>query len=156
MLDQLTTFDARSLLALAAAYEKLAGDCRARALDLESIEHAAAEGRRRVQEAFSSPSVVATYLAGGMPLLAALSATARAAGLPVDTVAHHWRAFLRARQRDAVLQRDALVMRLAAEGRSNDDISTRTGLHPVSVSRIVQKRWRAVTARHKVAREVPP
>jgi hypothetical protein len=131
--------DANSLRVLADYYERLATEARARADIVGSWERARTQSLTYAQTVKSTPELVSAYLAGGMELRAALIAAGAASGVPIDSVQHHWRAFLKARDDEASEARRTLVMRLARAGRSNDYIAQATGLHPGSVSRIVSR-----------------
>lgn len=127
------------LRALAEWHVRQAELCRDRAARLD----AQAEGRRaaeaRVAEAFASPIIVARFIGAGMHLDEACQAAAQASGLPVETLRRHWQRHLRDTAQQARAERDRLIFHLAQLSLSNREIAQRTGLHEVSVSRILSR-----------------
>ncbi|AUG55734.1 hypothetical protein [Thalassospira marina] len=57
---------------------------------------------------------------------------------PPETVAHYYKMFLKANDAATVRARHLMVTKLAARGFNNRQIAKRTGLHEVSVSRILR------------------
>ncbi len=58
----------------------------------------------------------------------------------------NWKLFLRRTDEEAAKERRAIVMQMATQGASNDEISRRLGIHPNSISRILQKYLRTERA----------
>ncbi len=78
-------------------------------------------------------------MSAGMSLDQAMTATASETGMPMETIAWHWRRWLSSRKADEVAARATLVMQYARRGWSNEEIGRHLGIHPVSVSRIISR-----------------
>ncbi len=65
-----------------------------------------------------------------------------AEGIPSPSTLFYWKRHQTAQRRIARARRNRQVMRLAALGWHDRDIDPRVGLHPKSVSRIVQRELR--------------
>jgi DNA-binding NarL/FixJ family response regulator len=135
------------LRAIAQTLEALARSYRARADALDDMERTSARASRAVQVAQRTPEIVARYISDGLALPCAQAQTAIDTGLPIDTIAWHWKKHLRDRNATATKHRNALIMSLASRGLTNHDIAAKTGLHPGSVSRIIGKTLRSTATR---------
>lgn len=140
--DALMELDAPALRVVAAHFEARARILRARAAELEIIANNEQIGRELVARAYQSHELVSSYLCSGMTLDQAILAASSASGFPLETIRHHWQRFLRDADHKATQARHHLVMRFAGRGWSNEEIARKTGLHPVSISRIIGKRLR--------------
>lgn len=90
----------------------------------------------------------------GVDVETAITAIAVQEGVLIETVRYYYEKELRVRKRDERCRRDRDIMRLAARGWTNARIAARVGLHPDSVSRIVQRTLRATPP--PLPEEAPP
>jgi hypothetical protein len=143
---QLSRLGAEHLAALADYFQEHADELALWARERAASEQMEAAARRRVERFAELPRLVLNYQAAGMSADAAIRAAAVAAGCEVETVI----AWLTDRRRAERRRRRELlelqVMRLAGRGWTNKVIARRLGLHPGSVSRILQR----VLRRHLV------
>jgi len=135
----LASLDAKALDDLASAHADFARRAKARAAELRALEDMRKIAATAHFSLIQCPLMLIEYLDSGMDLARACERLARELGVPVETVAHHWRRWMRSKAEADVRARDLWVMRYAARGWRNDAIAQRTGLHPVSVSRIVSR-----------------
>ena len=63
--------------------------------------------------------------------------------VPRETVERYWSRHLKAIARHERIERDRKILRQAAQGFTNDQIAEHFGLHPSTVSRIIQRHLRA-------------
>ena len=133
----LRALDARTLDQLAKHYAAQAKDCRI----AEEIKSRRAERRAWAEHKaglLALPDLVAAR-AFSVGTGTAIRLVAKETGLPAETVQANWRRHLAEKERRARISRDRAIMRRARLGQSNAEIGESVGLHPASISRIVQR-----------------
>ncbi len=105
----------------------------------------AAAAQKLVAYLHSLPDLVAAR-AQSMPEDAAIRMVSRETGVPLETVAAHWRHAKKRIAEEARERRNREIMRLAARGWTNSAIGARLDLHPSTVARIIQRALRATAA----------
>ena len=131
--------DASALRRFARYYRNMArlADTRAATLDTWAAQQQEAEERTATLRTI--PQIMERYIAAGLSIEAA-AATHKAMGCDsIEIVWHHWRAFLKTQQATERARRSALITALASQGVTNREIAKRTGMHEVSICRILAK-----------------
>lgn len=131
---------------LAAAHDEIAAKCRRRAAFLLACRENETRARLHLANLATLPDQVAERLRSGADLDTAAAAVASLCAVPVQTVRLYWRHWCRSHSAATVAARHALVYHLYSRGLSNVQIADKTGLHRVSVSRILRQRPGAITA----------
>lgn len=129
--------DREALIKLADAYEAFARKARAKATELAENEASSIENFRRLNS-FKKIGLQMAELLNQYEKSHVEKILAKRYDCPPETVAHYYKQFLRANDAAAIRARHLMVTRLAVRGFGNRDISKRTGLHEVSVSRILR------------------
>ncbi len=134
LLDQL---DPKSLLSLARAYEEFAKKARSRAAEIELREQSLIDINHRLKNLHGIGPDMADLL-NQYEYKYVQKKLANHYKTPPETIDYYWKKYLRRRDAAAIDRRKRLVASLARRGLTNREISQRTGLHEVSVCRILK------------------
>ncbi len=137
MNDPIRKLPADALLALSGYLDDLSKQ--AATLGETKDRRAARQSMAARKAAFLDAAQIVEHYASHMSLERAVRIVADQTGIPVETVAIHVRLRARERKRRSLFERDRRILALARKGQSNKEIGERLGLHPGSVSRIIQK-----------------
>lgn len=142
--DLIVTLPVDVLHRLAAAHDAIAAQCRRRAAFLLSGLLQETRAKAHLDYLATLPDQVAERIRSGADLDTAAAAVASLCAVPVQTVRLYWRHWCRSHSAATVGARHALVYHLYSRGLSNVQIANKTGLHRVSVSRILRQRPGAI------------
>lgn len=129
--------DREALIIVAEAYEKFARKARAKAAELADREANLIDIRSRLNNLMNVGFELSELL-NQYERTHAEKILAKRHDCPPETIAHYYKLFLRTNDAATVRARHLMVTRLAVRGFGNREISKRTGLHEVSISRILR------------------
>ena len=140
--EMLLTLDESALEALADYHARVAASARQQLVKLKLRREMKARVNERCKETTTQraaiPRILTQHIVAGQNIEAAIKTVASTSGLHINLVKDEWRKWTRTKEALARNERHTLIMTLAASCR-NAEIATRTGFHPNSVSRIIQK-----------------
>ncbi|WP_417842166.1 hypothetical protein [Terasakiella sp.] len=134
LLDQL---DPKSLLNLARAYEEFAKKARSRAAEIELREQRLIDINHKLKSLHGIGPEMAELL-NQCEYVYAQKKMAKHYKTPPETIDHYWKKYLRRRDAAAIDRRKRLIASLARRGLTNRQIAQRTGMHEVSICRILK------------------